>query len=67
MSDALLLGGSVLDLLAAEAGDPVVVRLVSDPVPGTPERALERVFGRSVKHTEGAWRAHLAMLGGASS
>jgi hypothetical protein len=63
MRDALLLGGSVLDLLAREEGEKAVVKLVTDPSPGTPQRALERAFhGRSLVHTGGTWRAHLAHM-----
>jgi len=63
--DALLLGGSVLDLLAREEGERAVVRLVTDSDPGSPQRALERAFGgRALVHTGGAWRAHLARISG---
>lgn len=63
IGDALLLGGSVLDLLAREEGTKAVVKLVSDPNPGTPARALERAFGgRALAHTAGTWRAHLARM-----
>ena len=65
LSDALLLGGSVLDLLAREEGPKAVVNLVADPNPGTPTRALERAFGgRDLIHTAGTWRAHLAHMAG---
>lgn len=63
--DALLLGGSVLDLLAREEGASAVVRFVTEQPSDTPRRALERAFhGRSLRHTEGAWRSHLARLAG---
>lgn len=63
--DALLLGGSVLDLLAREEGDGAVVRLAVEP-PGDVRSMLERAFrGRSLTHTQGAWRAHLARLASA--
>ncbi len=62
--DAQLLGGSVLDLLAREEGEPAAVRLAIEP-PGDIRRTLERAFrGRSFVHTQGAWRAHLARLAG---
>jgi hypothetical protein len=62
--DAQLLGGSVLDLLAREEGEQAVVRLALEP-PDTPQRTLERAFrGRSLVHTSGAWRAHLARMAG---
>ncbi len=66
--DALLLGGSVLDLLAAEHGDRAAVALATAPPPRgrhATRRGLERAFaGRELVHTEGAWRAHLARLAG---
>ncbi len=63
LSDALLLGGSVLDLLAREEGPKAVVKLACDPNPGTPQRALERAFGgRDLMHTAGTWRAHLSHM-----
>jgi hypothetical protein len=66
--DALLLGGSVLDLLAREEGAKAVVALVSELDPGGPQAALRHAFrGRSLEHTEGAWRAHLSRLASAAS
>lgn len=62
--DAQLLGGSVLDLLAREEGERAVARFAVEP-PGDARRALERAFrGRSLVHTQGAWRANLARLAG---
>lgn len=61
--DALLLGGTVLDLIARERGPDAVVRLVCDPDPGSPERALQRAFGgRDLVPVSGEWRAHLATM-----
>lgn len=60
--DAVLLGGTVFDLLAREEGESAAVRLALTP-PGDADAALRRAFrGRSVVHTSGAWRAHLARL-----
>lgn len=60
--DAQLLGGSVLDLLAREEGEEAVAQLALAP-PENERRTLEQAFrGRSVVHTSGAWRAHLARL-----
>ncbi len=58
--DALLLGGTVFDLLAREEGEPACVRLARAPLaPG----ALEHAFrGRALRHTEQAWRSHLTRL-----
>ncbi len=65
-ADALLLGGSVLDLLAAERSDAAVLSLVLDPDPGDPRRALERAFGGGdLTDIGGRWRAHLAHMAGA--
>ncbi len=61
--DAALLGGTVFDLLAREEGEDACVRLASGPSPGGEAQALERAFpGRAIRHTEAAWRSHLARL-----
>lgn len=61
--DAELLGGTVLDLLAREEGEPAVIRLALDLDPRGPRDGLVRAFGgRRLGHTESAWRAHLARL-----
>lgn len=60
--DALLLGGTVLDLLARERGEDAVVTLVRELHPDGPERAIRHAFGRDVVHVEGVWRAHLATI-----
>lgn len=60
--DAWLLGGSVLDLLAREEGDKAVAVLLTS-ASGNPRSALEAAFrGRSLVHTEGAWRSHLSRI-----
>jgi len=61
-ADALLLGGTVFDLLAREEGDRASVTLARGPHPDGPVRALEIAFPRALRHTESAWRAHLARL-----
>jgi hypothetical protein len=61
--DALLLGGSVFDLLEREEGRPACVALARGPHPDGPRAALERAFhGRTARHTEEAWRSHLARV-----
>ena len=65
LRDAPLLGGTVLDLLAAERGQAAVVRLVTRLHPQGPRAALERAFGRRLVHIEGEWRSHLARLASA--
>jgi hypothetical protein len=58
--DALLLGGTVFDLLAREEGEQACVDLARAP---DPAQALERAFhGRPVRQTEQAWRSHLTRL-----
>jgi hypothetical protein len=58
--DALLLGGTVFDLLAREEGEEACVELALAP---DPARGLERAFhGRPLRQTEQAWRSHLARL-----
>jgi len=58
--DALLLGGTVFDLLAREVGEEACVELARAP---DPARALERAFhGRPLRQTEQAWRSHLNRL-----
>ena len=63
--DAVLLGGTVLDLMAREQGDAAAVAFACTAGKGPPGRALETAFGgRALVHTEGTWRAHLARLAG---
>jgi hypothetical protein len=66
LRDAVLLGGSVVDLVAREQGARAVARLACSPLaPGGPREALIEAFdGRALVHTEGTWRAHLARLAG---
>lgn len=61
--DAVLLGGSVVDLIAREQGPNAAVRFVTTVVPTNPRAALLAAFdGRALVHTEGTWRAHLARM-----
>lgn len=64
--DALLLGGTVVDLLAREQGEAAAVSLVLSAGGGPgPAGALVDAFdGRALRHTAGTWRAHLARLAG---
>lgn len=65
--DAPLLGGTVLDLLGREEGERAVVRFVSRLHPEGDRAALRDAFsGRSLVHTEEAWRSHLARMAAAS-
>ena len=66
-ADAVLLGGTVFDLLAREEGEDAAVRLALAP-PGDGRRMLEHAFrGRSLLHTSGAWHAHLARVAEAAA
>lgn len=63
LGDAPLLGGTVLDLLRREEGIAAVGRLLTGPLPRTPDEALRGAFGgRATMHSAGTWRAHLARL-----
>ncbi|WP_354697858.1 hypothetical protein DSM112329_03509 [Paraconexibacter sp. AEG42_29] len=64
VKDAMLLGGSVLDLLAQVRGEAAVVELACRLPDGQPERALEQAFGQALVSTGGDWRAHLARIAG---
>jgi hypothetical protein len=61
--DAALLGGTVIDLLAREEGAQAAARFACRLHPQGPRAALTQAFGgRTLAHTEGAWRSHLARL-----
>jgi hypothetical protein len=63
--DAPLLGGTVIDLLVREEGERAAAALASRLHPQGPRTALSQAFpGRSLGHTETAWRSHLARLTG---
>jgi hypothetical protein len=63
--DATLLGGTVFDLLAREEGEAACVALARGPHRDGPAGALARAFpGRTLRHTEAAWRSHLGRLAG---
>jgi hypothetical protein len=66
LRDAPLLGGTVIDLLAREAGKRAAARFCCRLHPQGPRAALTQAFGgRALVHTEGAWRSHLAQLASA--
>jgi hypothetical protein len=61
--DALLLGGTVIDLLAREQGARAAAEFACRLDPRGPRAALARAFdGRSLRRTETAWRSHLHRL-----
>jgi hypothetical protein len=64
--DAALLGGTVIDLLAREEGERAAAQFASRLNSKGPRAALSKAFGgRSLAHTEGAWRSHLSRIAGA--
>ncbi len=61
--DAPLLGGTVIDLLVRERGEPAAADLACRLHPHGPRGALREAFdGRSPARTEEAWREHLMRL-----
>jgi hypothetical protein len=65
LRDAPLLGGTVIDLLAREQGERAAARFCTRLHPQGSRPALTRAFeGRSLSHTESAWRSHLSRLAG---
>jgi hypothetical protein len=53
----------VFDLLAREEGDAACVQLACGPHPRGAGQALVDAFaGRALRHSEAAWRTHLARL-----
>jgi hypothetical protein len=61
--DAPLLGGTVIDLLVRERGEPAAAQLACRLHPHGPRGALRDGFGgRSPARTEEAWRAHLSRI-----
>ena len=58
-ADALLLGGTVFDLLAREEGEPAAIAAAREG----PAQLLRAGFrGRGARRTEDAWRSHLVRL-----
>jgi hypothetical protein len=65
LRDAHLLGGTLVDLLAREEGDEAVAGLIAVAGDAPVDETLVRAFhGRDLRHTEAAWRLHLARLAG---
>jgi hypothetical protein len=63
LRDAPLLGGTVIDLLVRERGEPAAAELACRLHPQGPRGALREAFGgRSPARTETAWREHLARM-----
>ena len=64
--DAIILGGSVLDLLDREVGLHACELLVARLPKVGPEAALETAFGAPMREIEPAWRDHVADLVGSA-
>jgi hypothetical protein len=65
--DAALLGGTVIDLLVRERGEPAAAQLACRLHRQGPRGALRDAFrGRSIQDVEEAWRAHLAQMAAAA-
>ena len=63
-ADALLLGGTVFDLLAREEGERAAVAAARK---GADHLLSEGFHGRGVRRTEDAWRSHLARIADATA
>ena len=57
--DAVLLGGTIFDLLEDERGPEACERLVDRLLPGGPAVTLEDAFDARFRDIESAWRDHL--------
>jgi hypothetical protein len=67
LRDAPLLGGTVIDLLAREEGERAAAQFVRRLHPQGPRAALSKAFaGRTLAHTESAWRSHLTRIASAN-
>jgi hypothetical protein len=60
--DAVILGGTIFDLLAEERGPAACDLLVSRLPKAGPEAALETAFDAPLNIIEGAWREHIAAV-----
>ena len=60
--DALLLGGTIFEVLAREAGTRAAARLATSPLERGPRSLLVDAFGRQAAAVERDWRAELDSL-----
>jgi hypothetical protein len=61
--DALLLGGTVIDLLVREQGEAAAAQFACQLHPQGPRAALSKAFSdRPFSRTEDAWRSHLLRI-----
>jgi hypothetical protein len=65
--DALLLGGTVIDLMAREEGEAAAAEFTCRLDPRGPRAALAKAFGgRPLRNTEHAWRSHVKRMAAAA-
>ena len=57
--DAVILGGTIFDLLENERGPEACERLVARTAPGAPRSNLEDAFDARFRDIEDAWRDYL--------
>lgn len=60
--DAVILGGTIFDLLEEERGPEACDRLVDRLLPGGPAITLEDAFDARIRDIEDAWRDHLRSM-----
>jgi len=60
--DAVILGGTIFDLLETERGPDACERLALRLLPGGPARTLEAAFEARVEEIESAWRDYLRAI-----
>ena len=60
--DAVILGGTIFDLLEEERGPEACDRLVDGLLPGGPAVTLEDAFDARFRDIESAWRDHLRSI-----
>ena len=65
-ADAMLLGGTLFELLEREAGTGVAARLATSPLDGGGRSLLADAFGRQLASVERDWRAALDSLSAAA-
>ena len=60
--DAVILGGTIFDLLENERGPEACERLVHELKPGGQVPTIEDAFDARFRDIEGAWRDHLRTM-----
>ena len=65
--DAILLGGTVFELLEDQRGNEACELMVSRLKRGGPSANIEAAFGQRVRETEDLWRQHLREIAGRST